>query len=91
MLGSVGSLLSFQITKIARQGNDVLINWQTTGGSTNVVQVTSGSTNGSYSNNFADLSPTNFVSGSGATSTNYLDVGGATNSPSRFYRVKMVP
>jgi hypothetical protein len=45
--------------------------------------------NGSYStNNFADIfAVTNTV----GTVTNYLDVGGATNSPSRYYRVRLVP
>jgi len=90
-VGSIGGPFPFQVTRIAKQGNDVLIEWQTTGGFTNVVQATSGDTNGSYSNNFTDLSPTNYVSGSGAVTTNYLDVGGATNSPSRFYRVRMIP
>jgi hypothetical protein len=31
------------------------------------------------------------IGGSGDTSTNYVDVGGATNAPSRFYRVRLVP
>jgi len=33
-----------------------------------------------------NLSP--FIFGGSASSTNYLDVGGATNFPARFYRVK---
>jgi hypothetical protein len=40
-VGSVGGY-PFQISSIARQGNDVLIEWQTTGGSTNIVQATNG-------------------------------------------------
>lgn len=49
------------------------------------LQFTSGA---SYTNNFADLfTVTNTV----GTVTNYLDVGTATNKPSRFYRVRLVP
>ena len=81
---------AFQIRSIAKQGNDVLINWQTTGGSTNLLQVTKAGASGTYSNDFVNLSPMLFVTGIGDTTTNYLDVGGATNSSSRFYRVKMV-
>jgi hypothetical protein len=29
--------------------------------------------------------------GTGDMTTNYLDTGGATNGPSRFYRVRLVP
>jgi hypothetical protein len=76
-----------RITSILRQGNNVLLTWATIAGKTNVVQATAGAS-GSYSNNFADLSPVIIPTGS---ATNYLDVGGATNTPSRFYRVRLVP
>jgi hypothetical protein len=29
--------------------------------------------------------------GSGDATTNYIDDGGATNSPSRYYRIRLVP
>jgi hypothetical protein len=58
---------------------------------TNIVQVTPGTANGSYTNNFSDLSPQLVISGSAVTSTNYFDVCGATNSPARYYRVRLVP
>ncbi len=77
-----------RITSIAKQGNDMLLTWITAAGKTNVVQFTKGTAGGSYSNNFADLSPVIIPTGS---ATNYLDVGGATNTPSRFYRVRLVP
>jgi len=80
----------FNITSIVPQGNDMLITWQTVGGETNVVQVTTG-TSGSYSNNFSDLSPIIIPKGGDFTTTNYLDVGGATNGPMRYYRVRLVP
>ncbi len=79
----------FRITGITKQSNDLLVTWQVPAGSINVVQVTGGSANGGYSNNFANLSPAINVGGvSGLVTTNYLDAGGATNAPSRFYRVK---
>ena len=41
-----------------------------------------------YTNNsIAIFTVTNTV----GTTTNYLDVGGATNKPARYYRVRLVP
>jgi hypothetical protein len=80
-----------RITSIVKQGNDVLLTWNTAAGKSNLIQFTKGTANGSYSNNFADLSPVIIVSGVGLTSTNYLDVGGATNKPARYYRARLVP
>ncbi len=80
----------FNITSITRQANDLLITWQTVGGETNVVQATTG-TSGSYSSNFTDLSPIIIPKGGDFTTTNYLDPGGATNAPIRYYRVRLVP
>lgn len=78
----------FQITSIVRSNNNILIKWTTGVGQTNALQATAGTANGSYStNNFANIfSVTNAVT----TSTNYTDVGAATNIPSRFYRVRLV-
>ena len=59
------------------------------GGLTNVVQATK-TASGGFSNKFADISPTIVASGGDFTGTNYLDVGGATNSPARFYRVRLL-
>jgi hypothetical protein len=80
----------FGITSVAVQGNDVLLAWTTTGGSTNVVQVTNGDVAGNYTNSFADLSPPIIPPGTGATATSYLDSGGATNQPARYYRIRHV-
>lgn len=41
--------------------------------------------------NFFDISGPIIIHVSGDTATNYLDVGAATNVPSRFYRVRLVP
>jgi hypothetical protein len=56
-----------------------------------MVQVTSGTVGGSYSTSYVNLSTQIVVVGCGITSTNYLDVGGATNRPARYYRVRLVP
>ena len=57
-------------------------------GKTNALQLSLGDGSGNYSNNFADLfTVTNTV----GTVTNYLDSGAATNTPPRFYRVRLVP
>ncbi len=83
---------SFLVTSIVQtNSNGILITWATTGGTTNVVQVNPGDVNGSYTTNFTDLSSYLVIPGSGNTSTNYLDVGGATNFPSRYYRIRLQP
>ncbi len=81
------------ITAIKRQGGNITIAWTGNGGTTNEVQVTAGTANGSYAtNNFADIpSSLTILPGLGGVNTNYVDVGGATNAPSRFYRVRLVP
>jgi len=84
------SALPFSITGIDKEGNNMRISWQTPGGVTNVVQVANGVV-GNYATNFTDLSPEIILPGSGIVTTNYLDVGGATNIPSRYYRVRLAP
>ena len=79
---------TFRITSITTENNNVRISWQTVGGQTNVVQATAGASGG-YSNNFTDIGPVIIPSGGDLTSTNYLDVGGATNAPARYYRVRL--
>ncbi|HVM61335.1 MAG TPA: hypothetical protein VMV72_10760 [Verrucomicrobiae bacterium] len=59
---------------------------------TNVLEFTTGTANGSYTNNFVSTGQTNILSGGtglGAV-TNMVDSGGATNKPSRFYRVRVL-
>jgi hypothetical protein len=75
------------ITSVVRTNNNLLVSWMTGNGRTNVLQVSTG-TAGSYASNFTDIfTVTNTVS----TVTNYLDIGGATNTPSRYYHVRLVP
>lgn len=85
------SASGLRITSVAAQGGDVLVSWTTAGGFTNVVQATAGLVDGSYSTNFLDLSPLIIIPGSGDVTTNYLDSGGATNVPARYYRIRLVP
>jgi hypothetical protein len=82
---------ALQITSTTRQGNDVTVTWTTGGGRTNVVQATAGDGNGGYGTNFTDLSGPIVIVGSGDQTTNYMDAGGATNVPSRYYRVWLSP
>lgn len=81
--------LPFQITSISRTNsgvdgnNDILIKWNTTG-TNNHVLVSSGTANGSYSTNtFTSVASIAVTT----TITNYVDVGGATNVPTRYYRI----
>jgi hypothetical protein len=80
----------FQITSVVAQGQDALITWQTVGGETNVVQAAAGASGG-HSTNFIDISPMIVGRGGDLTTTNYLDIGGATNFPARRYRIRLVP
>jgi hypothetical protein len=79
----------FRITGVHLEGDDVRVTWISGAGTTNALESTAGAVGGSYeTNNFADIfTVTNTV----GTVTNYLDVGAATNFPSRYYRVRLVP
>ncbi len=80
---------AFLITSVVGIGSDVVINWMTGIGKTNALQWTTGAGDGSYNtNSFADLF---IVTNTTGSVTNYLDAGGATNFPARYYRVRLVP
>jgi hypothetical protein len=81
----------FRILSLVPQSNDLMITWTAGGGPTNVVQATGGTVNGGYSNNFTDISGPIPIPGSGDTTNTYPDVGGATNRPSRYYRIRLGP
>jgi hypothetical protein len=81
----------FRVTAISREGNDVRISWTTQGGTTNRVQVAPGAGSGSSALNFTDLSAVVVPPGNNIVNTSYLDVGGATNVPARFYRIRLGP
>ena len=81
-----------RITAVARENNNFRVTWSTFAGTTNIVQVTSGAANGDYTNNFGDIAASlTIVVGSGETSTNYVEPGGAANTPARYYRIRLVP
>lgn len=80
---------SFRIVSVVPSGIDLLVTWMMGSNRTNALQATAGDANGSYdTNSFTDIfTVTNTVS----TMTNFLDAGAATNVPSRYYRVRLVP
>ncbi len=59
---------------------------------TNVLEFTTGTASGGYSNNFTSTGQTNVLSGGSGLGvvTNMVDSGGATNKPSRYYRVHVL-
>jgi hypothetical protein len=79
----------FGIVSITRESNDIRVTWTTAGGKTNILQFATGAA-GSFTTNFVNLSSPIIVPGTGQTVTNFLDVGGATNVPSRYYRVRVL-
>ena len=81
----------FRSTAISQQGNDVLITWAIQGGTTNRVQAAQGIGSGSDSNIFTNLGPAVVPRGNYLPSTNYLDIGGATNMPAKYYRIHLGP
>jgi sugar lactone lactonase YvrE len=83
------SASAFQILSIAEEGSDLRVIWMTGIGRTNALQSTAGNSNGNYDTNaFVDVF---VVTNTLSTTTNYLDAGAATNSPIRYYRVRLVP
>ncbi|HVM61399.1 MAG TPA: DUF3466 family protein [Verrucomicrobiae bacterium] len=78
----------FQITSIVTTGSAISVTWTMGSGKTNALQVTTGDTSRGYTDNFTNLF---IVTNTVGSVTNYLDAGGATNAPPRFYRVHLVP
>jgi hypothetical protein len=82
----------FRITSTARVGSSVLITWTTVTNKTYRVLACTGDAVGGYTNNFSNLSPLITSIASGESTTNYLDVGGASGtSTSKYYRVRLIP
>jgi len=86
-INPTNSASALRIISAVRQTTDVAIVWTTAGGRTNAVQTSSGS----YTTNFVDLTGSIVIPGTGDATNNYIDSGGATNNPSRFYRIRLVP
>ena len=81
----------FQILSVVPQSIDMVIRWAAAGIRTNAVQAGSGNANGGYTTNFSTISGSIILTPSGDTTINYTDSGGATNGPSRYYRIQFVP
>jgi hypothetical protein len=82
----------FRITSVKREGDDLRLAWACAPGRSYVVQTNDSSTGGAYIGAFADLTaPIAVPLGLGATTTNYLHRGTATNAGGYFYRVKLLP
>jgi fibronectin-binding autotransporter adhesin len=81
------SVSALRIISVTPASDDIAITWQTAGGRTNRAQATTGE----YNTNFVDIGPPIIVTGSGDVTTNWTDTGGATNVPSRYYRIRWVP
>jgi len=81
-----GSGLPFKITSITRSGNDVTVNWNTSGspGQFNYVQASPGSANGSYPGTFVDIATITIA----GTTASFTDVGGVTGNPHKYYRIR---
>jgi hypothetical protein len=84
------SMSALRILEIAMEADDMLLTWAAVGGKRYVVQTTTGY-KGSYSKSFVDLDPSIVAPGTGETAVTVLHLGGATNSPTRYYRVRLVP
>ena len=59
---------------------------------TNVLEFTAGTADGGYTNDFVSANLTNILNGGNGSGlvTNMIDAGGATNTPSRYYRVRVL-
>jgi hypothetical protein len=85
----INSGSALRITAITRETSNLRVTWTMGNGKTNALQVTPGDGNGGFStNNFANLF---IVTNTVGSVTNYLDLGGAANDPSRYYRIKLLP
>jgi hypothetical protein len=83
------STSTFQIASMVITGNDLRVAWTMGPGKTNALQRTTGDGSGGYSsNNYANIF---IVTNTAGTVTNFLDAGAATNNPSRYYRVRLMP
>ncbi len=76
----------FRVLSVELTNNDILVTWATAAGRTNALQAAGAG--GHYTNSFSDIFTVTNTTGS---TTNYLDVGAATNVPARYYRVRLVP
>jgi hypothetical protein len=81
----------FRIVSLRPETGDLRITWTTVGGKSYRVQTNAPAAGGGITTNFADLSPLISVNGVGESTTNYLHIGGFSNAPARYYRVRLGP
>jgi hypothetical protein len=72
----------FRLLSVGREGDNIRVTWLTAGGRTDAV-LASRVAPGPYLNAVSPFA----IAGVGLVTTNYLDVGGATN-PARYYRLR---
>jgi hypothetical protein len=85
---ATNSASAFRITSITPVTNSLRVTWTTAAGKTNALQRTAGVAGGFSTNAFTTIfTATNTLAGT----TNYVDLGAATNFPSFYYRVRLVP
>jgi T5SS/PEP-CTERM-associated repeat protein len=75
-----------RITSQVMTGKNIRVTWTVVGGKRYVLQASTTASGG-----YTDLSPVITIPGSSETVTNYLHLGAVTNSPSRYYRVRLAP
>lgn len=80
-LWSIGTI-PFRITSIEQSPQGMRLTWRTAGGTTNIVQAAD-----SLTGQFQDLSEPLYISGSGETITNYVDLLTPGSPAARFYRI----
>ena len=95
----INSAARLRVISVVRSGSDVNVTYLGANGDssgspgpkTNVLEFTTGTGTGSYSNNFASTGQTNILSGGTGvgTVTNMIDVGGAAGA-TRYYRVRVL-
>jgi hypothetical protein len=82
----------FRIVALAREGGNVRLTWTTVGGKSYRVQTNAVLANGSFTTNFADLSPLISALGTGESTANYVHPGeDLTNAPAHYFRIRLEP
>jgi poly(beta-D-mannuronate) lyase len=79
---------ALRIISVVPENNDVRVTWQTGLGRTNALEAGAGLAGEYGPEAFTTLFTVTNTTG---TTTNYIDVGAATNIPARYYRVRLVP
>ena len=81
----VAGIAGPKLTGVIITGNDLRLNWDTTGGTTNFVQASGSLSSGSFS----DISGPIYIPGGSPATTNYTETNGA-NNPARYYQIRSV-